>query len=244
MDFDNLLPEIGEFGTYQKLVMWFLLVPGVIPCGFHAYNQIFMMIVPDHWCKGQNLTEIIPYDNITEKFEKCSKYDLEFTDLFTEFFAEDFVLNEEKLAYVRLLQVDAKVIPCDQGWQYDLDDQTTSIVSDWDLVCEKKFFPTLALVLFGLSGLIGSFIFGFIQDGVLPESPRWLLAKRKKKEAYKIMATMARINKRPLKSDFLHSLKDEVEEKTENLSCVEKRGERWNFRPFSNEESTQRRQLF
>lgn len=51
MDLDDILPEIGEFGTYQKSILWFVLLPAVFPCGFHAYNQLFMAGVPEHRCK-------------------------------------------------------------------------------------------------------------------------------------------------------------------------------------------------
>lgn len=34
----------------------------------------------------------------------------------------------------------------------------------WDLVCDKSFYPTIALVLFGLGGLVGNYIFGYLQD--------------------------------------------------------------------------------
>ncbi|KAK7077261.1 hypothetical protein SK128_013692, partial [Halocaridina rubra] len=35
----------------------------------------------------------------------------------------------------------------------------------WNLVCDTSFHPTLALVLLGASGLVGNYIFGYIQDG-------------------------------------------------------------------------------
>jgi hypothetical protein len=39
------------------------------------------------------------------------------------------------------------------------------IIFQWNLVCSKQFYPTFALVVFGLSGLFGMLLFGFIQDG-------------------------------------------------------------------------------
>ena len=46
MDFDDILPDVGEYGKYQQLMVWLVLLPGMIPCGFHAYNQLFMATVP------------------------------------------------------------------------------------------------------------------------------------------------------------------------------------------------------
>lgn len=33
-------------------------------------------------------------------------------------------------------------------------------------MCERDLFPTLALVLLGIGGLIGNYIFGYVQDRV------------------------------------------------------------------------------
>jgi hypothetical protein len=57
MDLDDVLPHVGEFGRYQKLVLWFILLPGTFPCGFHAYNQLFMAATPEHWCKVDGLDQ-------------------------------------------------------------------------------------------------------------------------------------------------------------------------------------------
>lgn len=50
MDLDEILPIIGEFGRYQKLLLWLVCLPACIPCGFGAFNQLFMSDVPSYWC--------------------------------------------------------------------------------------------------------------------------------------------------------------------------------------------------
>lgn len=55
IDLDDLLPKIGEFGLYQKLLLWLVCLPACLPCGFCAFNQLFMTDVPDHWCKVPEL---------------------------------------------------------------------------------------------------------------------------------------------------------------------------------------------
>lgn len=65
MDLDTILSDIGEFGKYQKFVVCLILLPSVIPCGFHAYNQLFMAATPDHWCKLSRISQ-----NITDDYLK------------------------------------------------------------------------------------------------------------------------------------------------------------------------------
>lgn len=58
VDVDDLLPQIGEFGRYQKLLIWFVCLPACIPCGFGAFNQLFMQQTPDHWCRIPDLMHL------------------------------------------------------------------------------------------------------------------------------------------------------------------------------------------
>lgn len=50
IDFDDLLPYIGEFGRYQKL-LFLMMIPFAFYVAFVYFSQIFMTLVPDeHWC--------------------------------------------------------------------------------------------------------------------------------------------------------------------------------------------------
>ena len=50
IDFDDLLPYIGEFGRYQKILFLFM-IPFAFFVAFVYFSQIFITLVPDeHWC--------------------------------------------------------------------------------------------------------------------------------------------------------------------------------------------------
>lgn len=50
LDFDDLLPYIGEFGTYQK-ILFLLMIPFAFSVAFVYFTQIFLTLVPEeHWC--------------------------------------------------------------------------------------------------------------------------------------------------------------------------------------------------
>ncbi|CAG9854103.1 unnamed protein product [Phyllotreta striolata] len=144
MDLDDILPSVGEFGKYQKLVICFILLPAVFPCGFHAYNQLFMASVPRHRCNISHLLKEASSGNISVPLE---------------------IGPDGKERYSQCIYTNySQIIPCNNSWQYE-GEVTNSVVSEWNLVCDEDFSATLALVLFGASGLIGNYVFGYVQDG-------------------------------------------------------------------------------
>ncbi|KAK2721512.1 beta-alanine transporter-like isoform X2 [Artemia franciscana] len=172
VDFDLLLPDIGEYGTYQKFLIWFVLLPGFFPCGFHAYNQLFLTTNYDHWCKvpeldGLNLTmeEVknlsIPYQiqHGRPKYNQCHQFLRNYSEI-AESLAAGGSLND------LVPETDVLRVPCSNGHQFQVNSGESSIISEWQIVCDLNFYPTLALVIFGASGLIGNWIFGYIQDGI------------------------------------------------------------------------------
>lgn len=57
MDLDDVLPHVGDWNKYQHLLLWVVLLPACIPCGFTAFNQVFMDLSPTHWCRVPELIE-------------------------------------------------------------------------------------------------------------------------------------------------------------------------------------------
>lgn len=57
-DFDDLLPHIGEFGLYQKL-MFLMMIPFAFFVAWVYFTQIFITITPDkYWCKVPELEHL------------------------------------------------------------------------------------------------------------------------------------------------------------------------------------------
>lgn len=59
MDFDDLLPYVGEFGLYQR-ILFILMIPFASFVAWVYFSQIFITLIPDeHWCwvpELENLT--------------------------------------------------------------------------------------------------------------------------------------------------------------------------------------------
>jgi MFS transporter, OCT family, solute carrier family 22 (organic cation transporter), member 4/5 len=176
MDFDEILPNVGSFGLYQKLVICVVLLPAVLPCAFHAYSQLFIAARPDHWCRAPELAPYVDeypelvknlsvprtFDDDEYKYAECSMYLHNYSELlrgvnsaaeFAAKFQTDSTVNEN-----------VETRSCLYGWDYDKSVFTSTVVQEWDLVCDKDFYATAALVVFGVGGLLGNYVFGYLQD--------------------------------------------------------------------------------
>ncbi|XP_029709294.1 carcinine transporter [Aedes albopictus] len=164
-DLDELLPAIGEFGRYQKLLLWLICLPACIPCGFCAFNQLFMTDVPeDYWCKIPELQNFSVQERKLygipmverdgqEEFSKCSRYAVDWKVLLADNDISTIVPNSSW-----------PVELCRNGWEYNNSFVMSSIVIDYNLVCEYDIYPTLGLVALNTGGPIGVYLFGMLND--------------------------------------------------------------------------------
>lgn len=62
VDFDDLLPQIGNFGNYQ-IILFLLLAPYTFFYVFVYFTQIFITLIPnDYWCNVPELQDWDPSD--------------------------------------------------------------------------------------------------------------------------------------------------------------------------------------
>ncbi|XP_059609229.1 beta-alanine transporter [Phlebotomus argentipes] len=170
MDFDSILPQVGSFGPYQKFVICGVLLPAVFPCAFHAYSQLFIAARPAHWCRVpeldawdenftlsiRNLTVPLEMRDGAPRFSECL--------MFVRNYSEFAEIWDDQGANASRNVLSSEVSSCKNGWKYDTTIFRSTVVTEWDLVCEKDSYATVALVLFGVGGLIGNYVFGYLQD--------------------------------------------------------------------------------
>ncbi|BES88423.1 Organic cation transporter [Nesidiocoris tenuis] len=167
LDLDDLLPHVGEFGRYQKCLLWLVCLPACIPCGFCAFNQLFMAESPDHWCRMPTLEQFISdpearraigiplQGESNSTYEKCIRYAVNWTELIQS-------NNISELSSVANSSWPTEY--CRDGWEFDLSDISSSIVIDFELVCQRDIYPTIGLAGLNLGGPFGVYFFGLIND--------------------------------------------------------------------------------
>ncbi|XP_066295245.1 organic cation transporter protein-like [Branchiostoma lanceolatum] len=156
MDYDAVVQHLGEFGTYQRrLVIMLSLI--TIPAGLHTGAMTFIAAIPEHHCRvpqmtsaGFNLTRpkalnlSIPLEVVegTRGLSRCRRYDV----------ADQFGwLNRSTST-------------CEDGWEYDQSRYLSSIVTQYDLVCDRAWLREMAQSIFMAGVGLGGIIFGLISD--------------------------------------------------------------------------------
>ncbi|XP_045508830.1 organic cation transporter protein-like [Colias croceus] len=160
IDFDDLLPYIGEFGLYQK-ILFLLMIPFAFFVAFVYFSQIFMTIVPEqHWCwvpELANLTveerrqlAIPPKSNGPYPHDRCHMY----TTNWTQALAQGRTTPDDEWP----------IVPCTR-WEYNRSDVPyETIASQLDWVCDKDNLPATAQAIFFCGAIVGGLVFGWIAD--------------------------------------------------------------------------------
>ena len=178
MAFDALLQShVGKFGRFQLFCLLVVIGPGIL-FSLNIMEIIFAIQVPEYSCKigglGPNATGELAAMSITDKQDltsplikgddgllsrdACYVYDVNFTSLILNFEG-----NQTHMREIDSSNGTTELKTCSK-WEYDTSKTGPTLVSEWDLVCNRAWLQALTKSVF----LIGQF-FGVITGGILSD---------------------------------------------------------------------------
>ncbi|XP_032340586.1 solute carrier family 22 member 16 [Camelus ferus] len=171
---EMIFDRVGHFGRYQ-IFLYFICAFQNISCGIHYLASVFLSVSPQHTCRPPgNVSQVL--------FHDISGWMLE--DIWTRFSIgrEDHIIvqlqNGEvwELTNCRRFRRDDKSslnydynghkssFPCLDGYIYDKSKWQSTVVTEWDLVCNREWFGRLIQPIFMFGVLLGAVIFGYLSD--------------------------------------------------------------------------------
>ncbi|XP_066276612.1 organic cation transporter protein-like [Branchiostoma lanceolatum] len=163
MDYETILKDyLGEFGRFQKITAFCMAVIAA-PMGFHSLAMAFLAAVPEHHCRlpGVNLPDEHPSAWAAHLSGMNGSVPLEFDASGEWGYSRCQQFNFDGLNVTtenRTLQ------HCTDGWVYDHSHYGTSIVTEFDLVCDRAWLRETAHAIFMLGFSFGGMVSGVLSD--------------------------------------------------------------------------------
>ncbi|XP_026183915.1 solute carrier family 22 member 6 [Mastacembelus armatus] len=166
MGFGDLLEQVGSTGRFQILHVTLLSIP-VLMMASHNLLQNFVAAVPPHYCRAHtNLSQFqlspeetllitVPLDH-NGKPQKCQRYVAPQWHLLAN--------NGTAGSGEREEAGDADLQGCTDGWSYNMTDMSSTIISDWHLVCDLRSLKQMGQTIYMGGVLVGAFVFGALSD--------------------------------------------------------------------------------
>nr|Q66KG0.2 RecName: Full=Solute carrier family 22 member 16; AltName: Full=Carnitine transporter 2; Short=CT2 [Xenopus laevis] len=171
---EHLFDYVGHFGRFQAY-LYFASAFQTISCGIHYLASVFIAVTPKFICRAPgNISTVLLPNASTLRLE----------DAWESWTSKDYLVVQQENGDIwelnqcsRLKREDASYLTyfydgnktlfsCSNGYHYDKSNLESSIVTEWDLVCDREWLAKLIQPIFMLGVLIGAVIFGDIADRV------------------------------------------------------------------------------
>ncbi|KAK5965056.1 Organic cation transporter 1 [Trichostrongylus colubriformis] len=154
IDFDYVLSQVGEFGPYQILFFFIICLPASIPSAFSAFNQPFVVGSPPHNCRLPPGRDDLKPQDADPDLSKCYQYNQTQVDFYRSFTSSPISSYRDEIS----------LVPCQTGWEFDNSTYSDSLVTEFNLVCDRQHWVEISTTAFYLGSFIGNFLFGWVAD--------------------------------------------------------------------------------
>ncbi|XP_075779214.1 solute carrier family 22 member 16 isoform X1 [Pelodiscus sinensis] len=172
---ERLFDSVGHFGRFQACI-YFASAFQAISCGIHYLASVFMAVTPKFVCGVPgNVTSVLLDNSSSSRIE----------DIWTMWTStKNYIVvqlengeiweldqcsrskREGSLYFSYEYSGNKSVFACSDGYIYDHTKWKSTIVTEWDLVCQREWLAKLTQPTFMLGVLFGAVIFGDMADRV------------------------------------------------------------------------------
>uniref|UniRef100_A0A8C4DWY2 Solute carrier family 22 member 6 n=1 Tax=Dicentrarchus labrax TaxID=13489 RepID=A0A8C4DWY2_DICLA len=161
MKFENILAEVNGFGKFQLRTM-LLMVIARVTLPFHFLLNNFIAVIPSHHCDVSSLDDGVVFRNLSlaERLLVSIPSQEDGTPNSCQMFAEPqyhLLVNSSNIT-------DLLTVPCQNGWVYDNTDFKSTVVTEWNLVCDKRRVNRATATIFFIGVMVGAAVFGYLSD--------------------------------------------------------------------------------
>ncbi|XP_015992494.1 solute carrier family 22 member 16 [Rousettus aegyptiacus] len=171
-----IFDRVGHFGRFQ-VFLYFTCAIQNTACGMHYLAAVFLTLHPKHTCRPPgNVSQIV--------FHNTSVWKLD--DIWTQFSIGrgDYIVVQlydgdvwELTGCYRYRRENKSSLnydydglksssPCVDGFIYDRSKWDNTVVTQWNLVCNREWFASLIQPTFMFGVLLGALAFGYLSDRV------------------------------------------------------------------------------
>ncbi|XP_037010178.2 solute carrier family 22 member 7 isoform X1 [Artibeus jamaicensis] len=165
MGFEELLGQVGGFGPFQLRNVVLLALPRIL-MPMHFLLPIFLAAVPAHRCALPDTPVNFSHQDtwleayLPREPDGSLSSCLRFT--YPQALPNITMWGERQSR--REQQGETSAVPCPQGWEYDHSEFSSTIATEWDLVCEQKGLNKATSTFFFAGVLVGAVAFGYLSD--------------------------------------------------------------------------------